>query len=204
MLQEDISQEQVQAFRSVDKGAPPNTVAPVRPDEIFHVETQIDPETQKEFILWEDILQAFDNAVQVRHKTKVVPFLKGSNYITLLPRRIAAVPNTVLDVVVNTSSTNMNCSSPKNMPEEPVSVPRQEDDNTNKKDAVFQAGVAAFTVRRHPVYGLEEAAMDNYSHIDRPASPQFTFVNSSVRRDPVYDPLHSQRLKDLKYCWMIK
>lgn len=80
MLQEDNPQEHVQAIRSVDKSIRPNAVTPATPDEIYHVDTHPDPETQKEIVLWDDILQAFGNAVQVRHKTRVVPFLKGRDF----------------------------------------------------------------------------------------------------------------------------
>jgi hypothetical protein len=80
MLQRDNPQENVQALRSVDKSIPPNSVPCVTPDEIYHVDTHPDPDTQKEIVLWDDILQAFNNAVQVRHKTKVVPFLKGKDF----------------------------------------------------------------------------------------------------------------------------
>ncbi|OAQ26297.1 hypothetical protein K457DRAFT_1822244 [Linnemannia elongata AG-77] len=80
MLQEAIPQEQIQALRSVDKSVHPNSVPLATPDEIYHVETQVDPDTQKDIVLWDDILQAFKDAVQVRHKTKVVPFLKGKDF----------------------------------------------------------------------------------------------------------------------------
>lgn len=83
MLQgEDTPQELVQALRSVGKSLPLNSITPATRDEIFHVEIQVDPKTQKEVVLWEDIVQAFENAVQVRHKSKVIPFLKGPNFIT--------------------------------------------------------------------------------------------------------------------------
>jgi hypothetical protein len=75
-----IPQQQIQALRSVDKTIPPNSVLLATPDEIIHVETHPDPVTQKEIVLWDDILQAFDNAVGVRHKTMVVPFLKGEGF----------------------------------------------------------------------------------------------------------------------------
>lgn len=78
MSQEDTSQKKVQALRSINKYPPPNS-APISPSEIIHIETTFDPDTQKEVVLWDEILQAFDNAVQVRHKTKVIPFLKGKD-----------------------------------------------------------------------------------------------------------------------------
>ncbi|KAF9537755.1 hypothetical protein EC957_007704, partial [Mortierella hygrophila] len=81
MLQGDSPQDQIQALRSVNRGIPPNSIPPPNPDEIYHVDTQLDPDTQKAFIFWDDIIQAFDNAVQVRHKTRVVPFLRGKDQL---------------------------------------------------------------------------------------------------------------------------
>ncbi|KAG0042620.1 hypothetical protein BGZ89_006809 [Linnemannia elongata] len=105
MQQGDYPLENVQAIRSVDKSISPNSVPLATPEEIYHVETQVDPDTNKDVVLWDDILQAFENAVQVRHKTKVVPFLKGKDLRILQPRRIAAVPNIVLDAIVDTPVT---------------------------------------------------------------------------------------------------
>ncbi|KAF9546988.1 hypothetical protein EC957_008992 [Mortierella hygrophila] len=196
---EDTPLKLVQAIRSVGKSLPLNSITPASLDEIFHVEIQVDPKTQKEVVLWEDIVQAFEHAVQVRHKSKVIPFLKGSNFITLEPRRIAAVPNTVLDVIVNTPSANMEGSFPKNMSEGSVPVLAQEDDAVGKKvlvleqedntagkelvleqeddttgeDFVTQDVTTTSTVRRNPVYGLVEQAMENYSHIERPLAYPF-------------------------------
>lgn len=83
MLQgEDEPQEPLQAIRAIDKSHPPNLVTPASPDEIFHIEIRADPKTQKDVVLWEDIVLAFEYAVQVRHKSKIVPFLKGSDFIT--------------------------------------------------------------------------------------------------------------------------
>ncbi|KAF9276638.1 hypothetical protein BGZ88_001594 [Linnemannia elongata] len=79
MLSEDNPQDHVQAIRSVNRSIRPNAITPATPDEIYYVDTRPDPETQKEIVLWDDILQAFDNAVQVRHGARVVPFLKGKD-----------------------------------------------------------------------------------------------------------------------------
>lgn len=80
MLQGDISlrnQELTQAMRAVDKHLPLSSIPPAYPDEIFYVECHIDPETEKDVVLWDDI--PFQYALQVRHKAKVVPFLKGKD-----------------------------------------------------------------------------------------------------------------------------
>lgn len=77
MAQEEIqAQELTQAFRSVDKQLPPSSIPLPTLDDIFYVECHVDPETQKPVVLWDDILQAFEDAVQVRHKAKIVPYLK--------------------------------------------------------------------------------------------------------------------------------
>jgi hypothetical protein len=80
MLQGDSPQEQTQAFRSVDKSIHPNSIPSASLDEIYYVDTQLDPDTRKAFIFWDDIVQAFDNAVQVRHKARVAPFLRGKDH----------------------------------------------------------------------------------------------------------------------------
>ncbi|KAK5820679.1 hypothetical protein F5H01DRAFT_411899, partial [Linnemannia elongata] len=196
-------QEKVQAIRSVDKSISPNSVPLATPEEIYHVETLVDPDTNKDVVLWDDILQAFENAVQVRHKTKVVPFLKGKDLRILLPRRIAALPSIVLDVVVDTSVTdNDSVASPQ--AREPEFQPVSPHDGSTVKvevasndatstpsaasppiatNATFMPNAisslvnessssvpsaAISSVRRNPVYGLVETAMENYTHIDRP------------------------------------
>ncbi|KAG0379307.1 hypothetical protein BGX24_000930 [Mortierella sp. AD032] len=276
-------EERVQAIRSVNRNIPPTEVSPARPEEIYYVDCQVDPVTQKEFILWDDILQAFENGVHVRNKAKIVPFLKGPDYRVLEPRRIAPAPNTVLDVIVRDQLTDSKPSShqvvskdngvllplsPQEKQEEekeeekliedvvvsqnvtatlrfygleeeamnnhysPIDKPIDTEDNSSiaitqasgpmllqekegeeeesraDNDAVTQNTTATLTVRRNPVYGLEEAAMDNYSHID-PADADIAWskdnvpkvsdktnkddavtrngaVTSTIRRNPVY------------------
>ncbi|KAG9061827.1 hypothetical protein KI688_006978 [Linnemannia hyalina] len=194
MLQGDSPQDLIQALRSVNRGIPPNSIPPAIPDEIYHVDTQLDPDTQKAFIFWDDIIQAFDNAVQVRHKTRVVPFLRGEDQSFLEPRRIAALPNIVLDVVVDAPVTNnARVTFPQDRQVELQPVPPQ-DDSTIKAETISQNSTPASsttsrssvevepnitsssstpstvtsTVRRNPVYGLVEEAIENYTHIDRP------------------------------------
>jgi hypothetical protein len=90
--------------------------------------------------------------------------MKGS----LESRRIAALPNTVLDVVVDGPLDTTKLTStlqPKSMRQE------EEETKSNTNFVISQNAHATSnsTVRRNPVYGLENAAMDNYSHIDHPA-----------------------------------
>ncbi|KAF9147289.1 hypothetical protein BG015_011106 [Linnemannia schmuckeri] len=95
-----LQEEHVQAFRSVHKSWKPSTITYVDPDDIIHIECYTDPETHIDFILWDEIKQAFEEALFVRNKTKMLPYLKGSDYRPIEPKRIAAIPNVVLDVVV--------------------------------------------------------------------------------------------------------
>ncbi|KAF9132101.1 hypothetical protein BGW39_000820 [Mortierella sp. 14UC] len=183
MLQGDDGQEHVQAMRSVHKSLPPNAIDPARPEEILYVDCQVDPESRKQFVLWDDIVQAFDNAVQVRNKARVVPFLKGADLRILEPRRIAEVPNTILDVVVGGQLIDADVKPPKAAPKE---FPYEKED-MDEKDAVSQN--AAPTVRRNPAYGLVEAAMENYTHMERPPptgrGPQALLDDQSpTRSDP--------------------
>ncbi|KAF9096759.1 hypothetical protein BGX29_008448, partial [Mortierella sp. GBA35] len=101
MLQEDLPMENVQAVRSISKSSldSPTNSTPATGATVY-VDTHTDPATLKEFVLWEDIQLVFEDALYVRHRAKVVPFLKGDDLRTLEPRRIAAVPNAILDVVM--------------------------------------------------------------------------------------------------------
>ncbi|KAF9094387.1 hypothetical protein BGX23_002179 [Mortierella sp. AD031] len=99
MLQTDEPQERVQALRPVYKTGTLATSQQSQ-SEIVHVDVQLDP-SGREIILWEDILVAFKEATNVRHKTRILPFLKDASFRTLEPLRIAAVPNAVLDVYID-------------------------------------------------------------------------------------------------------
>ncbi|KAF9930194.1 hypothetical protein FBU30_000794 [Linnemannia zychae] len=138
-------QEQEQAFRSVDKTLPPSSIPLPNPDDIRYLECHIDPVNQKLMVLWDDIIQAFPTAVQVRNKTKVLPFLKGVDFKALEPPRIAAVPGMVLDVVVDKSIDDVAASFSHVLVTPPSS-------------------------RRNPTYGLEDEAMETYKHIEAPIS----------------------------------
>ncbi|KAG0281040.1 hypothetical protein BGZ95_007240 [Linnemannia exigua] len=173
MLQGDDDDDQghVQAMRSVHKSLPPNVIAPATPEEIFYVDCQTDPETQRQFVLWDDIVQAFDNAVQVRNKARVMPFLKSVDFKILEPRRISAVPNTVLDVVVVGEQVDSDVTPSKSITKESVPMLLQKETENMDKDVAVIPESATCTVRRNPAYGLVEAAMENYTHIDRPPPP---------------------------------
>lgn len=78
MTLEDPSGEHVQAVRRVYENANP-TDSP-SPDDIFHVTYYLDPVTGKGIILWDDILSAFKNVVHVKTGTRILSFLKGSDF----------------------------------------------------------------------------------------------------------------------------
>ncbi|KAG0048372.1 hypothetical protein BGZ90_007652 [Linnemannia elongata] len=151
MTKEDDPQECVQTLRSVNRSLPPSSIPPPSPDDIFHVDTIVDPNTQKRVVLWDDILQVFEDAVQAQHN--------------LEPRRIAAIPNTVLDVIVADPSADMEAVSPANGPKETASVPRLREEIGDRTTLVMptQETTSNSAIRRNPIHGLENTAMDNYS-----------------------------------------
>ncbi|KAK3817145.1 MAG: hypothetical protein JOS17DRAFT_778531 [Linnemannia elongata] len=101
MTQLGATQEHFQGFRSVYKSKPHSiTVVPFNSPNITNIDCYTDPDTNKDFIYWEDIQQAFEKALFVRNKTKMLPFVRGKDYRALEPRRIEAAPDVVLDVVV--------------------------------------------------------------------------------------------------------
>lgn len=78
MLPQDPPLEKVQAVRSVTKSNI-GTSTTFTPIEVVYIDCHTDPNTQEDVVLWDDILQVFDDALHIRHKTRVVPFLKGSD-----------------------------------------------------------------------------------------------------------------------------
>ncbi|KAF9089364.1 hypothetical protein BGX29_012098 [Mortierella sp. GBA35] len=70
----------VQAIRSVLRNSRNTPTTPDPPDAV-HVDIYTDPKTKKQFVLWDDIRLAFDDALHVRHLSRVVPFVKGDDLI---------------------------------------------------------------------------------------------------------------------------
>ncbi|OAQ29893.1 HCP-like protein [Linnemannia elongata AG-77] len=107
---------------------------------------------------------AFEDALHMRYNSRVVPFLKGADLNPLLPYRIAAIPDVVLDIVVR---SNHVCTEPAlPLEKESETPPMSRQEQTAKTD--ISTINTTSTTRRNPVYGLENAAMENYSHIQRP------------------------------------
>ncbi|KAF9147285.1 hypothetical protein BG015_011102 [Linnemannia schmuckeri] len=158
----DATREHVQGFHSVHKSQQPSTTSiPLDSPDVIHIDCYTDPNTNKDVILWEDIQQAFDDALCVRHKTKVLSFVKGEDLSALEPRRVAAMPDVVLDVVVGgglptTSATvtaDMTASLQRAVEELSLNTPRQN-----------PTGSAPYK----PPCGNNPETMRNESHFDEP------------------------------------
>ncbi|KAF9901474.1 hypothetical protein EC991_006092, partial [Linnemannia zychae] len=124
-----------------------------------------DPSSGKDIILWDDILAAFkeDIVIHVRSGAIVLPFLKGSDFKNLDPLRIAAVPNATLDVVVRAQVSEK---------EQVIETPQREPSHALEASSAISAStnnIAPTTVRRNPVGGLVEQAMDAYRDNINPA-----------------------------------
>lgn len=72
------AQERLQPIRPIYKLYPTTTPTTPSNSEIVHIVVQLDSES-KEIALWEDIVHAFKNAINVRHGTMILPFLKDKD-----------------------------------------------------------------------------------------------------------------------------
>ncbi|KAF9087262.1 hypothetical protein BGX29_000914, partial [Mortierella sp. GBA35] len=154
MLYSAVPQEGVQAVRLASK------------NRTVEIVTHPDTSTDREIVLWEDVLVVFPDALYLQHGAKALPFLKGSNFKTLDPLRIAAVPGVVLDVVVKGQSSGEDIAPPQETPQQL---------NT----------VSSPSVRRNPVYGLVEHALENYTHIEIPktSAPGLQLISDNNKDD---------------------
>ncbi|OAQ27672.1 HCP-like protein [Linnemannia elongata AG-77] len=89
---------QFQAVRPVKENlnSPTITASP-----IVCIDCHSDPTTGKSVILWDDICVVFTKALYVSHEMKVIPFMLDDKFMRLQPLRIAAMPDVVLDIVVD-------------------------------------------------------------------------------------------------------
>ncbi|KAG0274420.1 hypothetical protein BGZ95_009809 [Linnemannia exigua] len=172
---------QVQAVRPVNKDSLASIDDSTTPmTKIMHFDCHVDPTTKKGFILWDDIRLAFSDALYVRHQTKVVPFMKGIDFMPLQPLRIAAIPDVVFDIVVDTplvrtEAAISHVSSQRTVRERDKGTRAQEEAAVQTEASAMPTTAAPITdtktvaVGRNPEYGLVEEAMQNYNHIDNPA-----------------------------------
>ncbi|KAK3809657.1 MAG: hypothetical protein JOS17DRAFT_536814 [Linnemannia elongata] len=102
-----------------------------------------------------------------------------SNNASLKPLRIAAVPDAVLDIVVDSPLVRLEAAIQQTtLADTPKDTTVQD---TPKEDTTLNLTTSPVSnsPRRNPVYGLVEVAMENYSHIDhpdfrpKPRAPQF-------------------------------
>ncbi|KAF9546992.1 hypothetical protein EC957_008996 [Mortierella hygrophila] len=93
-----VAPPNTQAIRSVNING--STSTSPHPNEVVYVDVYTDPITQDKFVLWKDIRVAFRNALHIRYKARVLPFMKGADFNTLQLFRIAVIPGEVLDIVV--------------------------------------------------------------------------------------------------------
>lgn len=78
--QDHTFQEGVQAVRAISWPPTNSNTTPPPPSEVVHIETHQDDVSGREVILWSDILDSFKNAINVRHSTKILQYLKGSDF----------------------------------------------------------------------------------------------------------------------------
>ncbi|KAF9129431.1 hypothetical protein BGW39_004155 [Mortierella sp. 14UC] len=145
-------------------------------EEILHIDCHIDPATKKGFILWDDIQQVCSDVVYVRNENRVVSYLKGADSRPLEPRRIAAVPNVVLDVVAGGESLadpapNVPANSVHSSPPQPGRTDQDESPLLTESRTSIETPPLTVATVRNPVEGDPCTAMANYNHIDHTGNP---------------------------------
>lgn len=88
MQQGNESQERTQVIRPVytNNGRPASPPSPSSASpEIVHVDIHKD-HSGKDIVLWEDVLVAFKDAVNIRNGLRIVPFLKDASFKTYVVR----------------------------------------------------------------------------------------------------------------------
>ncbi|KAF9900458.1 hypothetical protein EC991_007321 [Linnemannia zychae] len=136
-LEVNDSEGLVQAVRTVNKNQSPSSTPPPTSDDILYLDCHVAPDTNKPFILWEDILEMFKGVEQVRHKARVLLFMKGPDFRAIEPRRIAAVPNAVLDIVLGgpvVSTDEAFTTVERQAPLSPNSLREEEEEEKEKEE----------------------------------------------------------------------
>ncbi|KAF8932764.1 hypothetical protein BGZ47_011194 [Haplosporangium gracile] len=87
------------------EGVQPVRVGPLGSNKIIYITTHYDPVSDKSVILWNDILVVYPNALFIQQDSRVLPFLKGKDFQYLEPRRVAAIPAIILEVIVDNPTT---------------------------------------------------------------------------------------------------
>lgn len=77
------SLQQVQAVRPVYKdGLPLSLSSTSRDGGVVLLTCHFDANTGLEFVLWEDILAVFHDALYIRYESRVLPFMKDTKFRT--------------------------------------------------------------------------------------------------------------------------
>ncbi|KAG0063683.1 hypothetical protein BGZ89_009697 [Linnemannia elongata] len=163
---------QFQAVRPVSKE---NLDSPtITPSSIVYFNCHSNPATGENFVLWDDILLVFADALHVRHQATIVSFMKDAEYMSLQPLRIAAMPDVVLDIVVDSPLGHPDTTVQQlRLAPTPKGATFQETHTNNpQEDTTLNLTTSSVsnTPRRNPVYGLVEVAAENYFHIPHPDS----------------------------------
>ncbi|KAF9407705.1 hypothetical protein BGZ76_006060, partial [Entomortierella beljakovae] len=74
--------------------------------EVFHIVIEYDVITEKDVVLWKDIQKVYKNARHIRNGPVYIPFLRDSSFNDLNPLRIQAIPETVLDIILEDTITD--------------------------------------------------------------------------------------------------
>ncbi|KAF9336198.1 hypothetical protein BGZ91_010117 [Linnemannia elongata] len=150
----------VQGIRRVYESGPSSSSS-----ETMYLVCHPDPSLNKNILLWDDILTVFSGAVYVRYGATVIPFAKGPDFKNLDPLRLVSIPSVTLDVVVRDPWIEKDLSMDSHqqaLPDSPM-----EDDGAH---SIEDSNATTAAVRRNPVGGFVEEAMQNYTHIDNPAA----------------------------------
>ncbi|KAF9107896.1 hypothetical protein BGX29_004256 [Mortierella sp. GBA35] len=148
------NQERLQGLRPVYRNG--SLTSSSSQAEIAHVDIHLDP-AGKEIVLWADILVAFKDPVNVRLKTRILPFLKDAQFNVLEPLRIAAMPNTVLDVYVEDQLVQTNTAA--SLVSSPISPPSQAEAQLISLSE-SQAGTQSATQTQAPPQSKRNTAYD--------------------------------------------
>ncbi|KAF9272202.1 hypothetical protein BGZ88_005086, partial [Linnemannia elongata] len=190
---------QVQAVRPVSKDnldSPAITSAPT-----VYFDCHSNPATGKSFVLWDDIRVVFTDALYLRHESKLIPFMKDADWVTLKPLRIAAFPDVVLEVVVDRPLVRLGATLQQttltDTPEEAtVQDTPQEDTALN----LTTAGRVSCAITHNSVYGFEDTALDNSALLDdpgvRPKPKVPHFVPTAVQEEDTNDSTDSAPKND--------
>ncbi|KAF9427173.1 hypothetical protein BGZ76_002443 [Entomortierella beljakovae] len=105
MTTDQQPQEQRQHFRVISKSEQlSSTDVELK---VIDIATHHDNVTEKDVVLWEDILVVFKDALFVQNGSFVLPFMKGDDLRNLDPLRILANKDIVYDVILESPTTTL-------------------------------------------------------------------------------------------------